>query len=102
MPKLFAQKWIEYESGCGERPDGYSLHLRAEDIPLFEREEEKQVAARLAAAGIDESPDECKHALGEPFEVEIDEMTYGKVKQSQFGLKFHEEWSEIENKKTVV
>ena len=35
---VFCQKWEESERGWGTRPDGYSLHLTAEDLKRYIKE----------------------------------------------------------------
>jgi len=99
MPKAYVQKWIEDETGWGERPSGYSLHLNLEDIPKFIAQidqDEAEYLAELRVGAPDAMLSEVLRPSGEPIEKEVDDVTYEQIKQTSCGLMFNEKWSEIE------
>ena len=99
MPKVYVQKWIEYEDNWGERPDGYSLHLRLEDIPKFVAQVDQVEVDYLAKArqtNPEAKLDVCDYPSGQSFEKEVDDETYKKILTSEFGIKIFGKWSELE------
>lgn len=99
MPKVYVQKWIEDETGWGERPDGYSVHLNLEDIPKFIEQIDQAEAEYLDKLRKNDPGamlNECSRPTGDPIEKEVDEAIYEQVKQTSFGLMVNEKWSAIE------
>ena len=105
--KVVCQKWEEVEPGWGIRPDGYSIHLKEEDIPGFVKEELEDYAERLydifhAKNGKDQPDRETKISLGvlliheyskpagTPYLCKVDEETFEAVKNSRNGVRFYE------------
>jgi len=68
--KLWVQKWEESERGWGCRPDGYTLHLKREDIAAFLRDIRARETAGMPANFI---PDEYSRPDGIPYEWETDD-----------------------------
>ena len=80
--KVIVQKWEESERGWGTRPDGFSLHLTESDRQKFVEEYwERQQAASP------EPPDEYSRTDGTPYEAEVDDDTYERVKKSKYGIR---------------
>lgn len=84
-PGLFVwiQEWEESERGWGVRPDGYTIHLKQQDIQSFLAD----MRAREAARGVTGVPDEYSRPSGEPFEALIEDAELiARVKKAAFGL----------------
>lgn len=70
--------WTEYERGWGCRSDGASLHLTKEDMDQFIKE--------YWATQSEEVPNEYSKEDGNPFELQVSEDLYNKVKSTINGL----------------
>lgn len=83
--KCWAQEWTESESGWGCRPDGYTLHLRKEDIGLFLQAIRDEEAKQGYGPG--NPPHEYSYPGGRPTLVEItDEKVLTALKASACGI----------------
>jgi hypothetical protein len=78
---VLRQDWLESERGWGQRPDGYSLHLTRVDVRQFVNEYWDRMP--------DEVPDEYSRPRGEPFLVDVDDVTYLAVKASKNGTRHY-------------
>lgn len=62
--RVAVQLWREYERGWGSRYDGFSLHLKMEDIRPYSEEMYRRERVGIASGVI---PDEYSVAEGEPY-----------------------------------
>ena len=80
---LWVQEWEESERGWGVRPDGYTLHLKNNDITKF------LMAMRTREAEIyhGETPDEYTRRSGSPYEWDTDDAELiERVRLSECGI----------------
>lgn len=74
--QVIRQSWTESESGWGQRPDGYTIHLNEADMRAFNqaywnRENKRNPSGRVP--DIYSRPDENPH------KVWVDESSYQKL-----------------------
>lgn len=84
MKKVWIQQWEESERGWGCRPDGFTAHLKKEDIEKYlsaMRAEEKKLYG-------DTVPDEYSRPCGEPFEHELSAEAVKKIKGNGMVLSY--------------
>ena len=77
---VFCQTWTEYESGWGQRPDGYTLHLSKEDGKTFADDYEKKYNNKPVVPREYSKPDRNYYL------TEIDEDVLDKLKKSKNGI----------------
>lgn len=79
------QNWEESELGWGVRPDGYSLHLNAEDRNSFVTEYWDRMP--------NETPVEYSRPAGEPRYIPVEITVFNSLKKAQKegkpGLRFY-------------
>jgi len=73
--RIICQRWMEFESGFGSRPDGYSLHLNETDLIAFILKQSKENPTEPLTTG------QC---VSKPYEnpiydFEVDNDTYKKI-----------------------
>ena len=75
---VWCQEWEESEAGWGTRPDGFTLHLTAEGpdelLKVMRAEEAKRFGRRI--------PDEYSRPVGQPYQTEVDSLTFVKLSHS--------------------
>ena len=83
MKTLIVQKWEESERGWGTRPDGYTLHMKREDVGAFlraMREREKKSYGGCV-------PDEYSMPCGEPYEWDCsNDVLVAEIEKSENGI----------------
>jgi hypothetical protein len=79
---VYCQLWEESEKGWGVRPDGYSLHLTADDAKAFVEAYWKEQKKRSP-----EVPDEYSRPCGEPYVTEVNRAIHQQVKDSKNGVR---------------
>ena len=80
MPMIIRQDWEESERGWGIRPDGYSLHLKLEDV--------KKYIDGYWSKMPDEVPDEYSRPAGQPRVVDVDQTIFDEVAATENGRRF--------------
>lgn len=79
---VVCQSWIEHERGCGQRPDGYSLHLTKDDCDKFIKDYWKKQPNKMGGRAPDcySSPD------GSPTIVDVNDSTHAEIVNSKNGI----------------
>ena len=79
------QKWEESEAGWGTRPDGYTLHVKEEDIQAFLQKMRDREAKQ--GYGFGNAPPEYSRPCGKPYWTRIDDPELAKkVEESECGI----------------
>ncbi len=79
MKKVIKQRWMESELHWGIRPDGYSLHLTADDLEKYINEYWKSMPKEV--------PNEYSRPEGNSIIVEVNEKIYKKIQKSKNGIR---------------
>lgn len=77
--RVIVQKWEESERNWGVRPDGYSLHLTAEDKEAFVAEYWSKMPKMV--------PDEYSRPSGKPYDAEVGAEIFAEVQNSKNGIR---------------
>ena len=79
---VYCQEWEESERGWGVRPDGISLHLEKEDIPIF---------VEAYWMGMPEyTPDEYSRPAGIARLIKISDKTFNDIYESDWGIRIYD------------
>lgn len=79
MPRLICQEWEESERGWGVRPEGYSLHISADEALAFISEFMNWQRKYFEDRGVDGVPDEYERPAGPFYECEVSQEMYEEV-----------------------
>lgn len=79
MPQAWLQQWEESERGWGTRPDGYSLHLTEEDVPIFIGQFMLDQRSFFEERGTKGTPDEYTRSCGKPYLAEVDKKQFAEI-----------------------
>jgi hypothetical protein len=77
---VICQQWEESERGWGVRPDGYSLHLSAQDAKKYIDYHWEAMPKYV--------PNEYSRPCGKPYECEVDYDTYQELKKLGYIRKY--------------
>lgn len=81
---FWVQKWLESERGFGCRPDGYTLHIKREDIDAFLKDMREREMKGMPAGYV---PDEYSRPDGQPYLTNIkDRKLMNQIKKSNNGI----------------
>ena len=76
------QEWWESESGWGQRPDGYSIHLNKIDRDQYIKEYWDRRPKKV--------PHEYSRPSGDPTTMEVDESTFNSLKRRKNGIRYYQ------------
>lgn len=82
MNRAYYIQWEESERGWGVRPDGYSLHLTAEDALIHKLKVLKQQADYYKGKGPNYVPDEYTR-VGSEGEIMVPDEIYAKLEKER-------------------
>lgn len=85
MKSLVLQYWTETERGWGQRPDGISLHFNQEDRDQYIKDYWERQPDRINGR----APDEYTFPDGDCVRVEVLDVLFTEVMQSEFGKRFY-------------
>lgn len=97
MQECLVQAWLESEAGWGCRPDGYSIHLNAEDCKHYIEAYWERMPGRDPAG---KPPHEYSRPEGEPAWCEVSDELFEQVKQSKNGIRLWSHDGEIVREKS--
>lgn len=73
------QPWVESERGWGISDDGYSLHLKTDDIAKFVK--------KYTKGWPDAVPEVYDRASGTPYNILVDKKTLDRITESSLGIR---------------
>jgi len=79
------QEWLESESGWGQRPDGYTVHLSVDDSKTFVENYWAEVRRRNPS-GV--TPECYSRPYGDPFVKDVEKGVYNRLKKLKKEGKF--------------